>query len=686
MRIERCEKAILRRIFSDVDSKRRTWFVRRMRRGRNGGHLFAAVFLEGKPRASIDVEMPPTREEGKVGLEKGLKNDLEDIAKNLNALNIKEGDDDDEEEIVSSVVEGDKKADEDEKKAEVAYTAKGPIRDKPSQGQRPNMEPYQRPSRQRQSSVIENDIDGINKFLDSICDDLNGGNGNNAGGIPQLPERRRSSIMNSLDSRFYADDDENCVKIYFRNSAVNAPIALTLDERRDRFGINVPRIKIAPLPDVLNEAEVEVGVQVGPRSRHIIKSTASIEVIDGTFYLKKQFLRLEPFVMKSGNGNGMISALLSDVNAPTLDEAHDFAMKCTIKELTSGVGRHGENYFMCACSDAQSLKPKWRARIYAMAKRLLADDDPQVRRSVVMKAKGNSAFDTAALLSNVPLAKFLAQIFYVLGEDLNAADAGGYTLLHLLARIGDATGDVLEMLLGLEGKDGERIFDSTVRDKKGQMPIHIAALADKCPQRVILMLSKDSPMCFSAMTNEGDLALHVAAKKSTDPTLLATLLHYNADVVNARNGDGMTALHLVASRNEEDDRNEVIALDEDKQIRMIRLLLDHGADKNAVWEGMIAYHVLPDSRTKAKVLLRVRISEANVSQLSPLSVHPPMNSPAGNSMTSSSFSSSGSTASSDSENEDGPSLDAIAQLLYHQHPAIRNALESDPDIINGQIQ
>ena len=59
---------------------------------------------------------------------------------------------------------------------------------------------------------------------------------------------------------------------------------------------------------------------------------------------------------------------------------------------------------------------------------------------------------------------------------------------------------------------------------------------------------QDLPHCFTLRGEDGSLPLHYACLHSKDHALLATLLYYEKSVVNARRGDGLTPLHIVASR------------------------------------------------------------------------------------------------------------------------------------------
>ena len=81
------------------------------------------------------------------------------------------------------------------------------------------------------------------------------------------------------------------------------------------------------------------------------------------------------------------------------------------------------------------------------------------------------------------------------------------------------------------------------------------------------------------------------------------------DVINAKRSDGFTPLHLVASRNDgpADISIGLIPLSEEIQGRMIRLLLDHGADKSiCVEEHYISYDLVKMDRQISRALLKIQ--------------------------------------------------------------------------------
>ena len=164
----------------------------------------------------------------------------------------------------------------------------------------------------------------------------------------------------------------------------------------------------------------------------------------------------------------------------------------------------------------------------------------------------------------------MIEIFYDLGVSIYGFDKQNNSFLHILARLGDAAHNTLKTLLdmrfnslnsgGNEVKDSKdeklkKVFPTDIKNKKGEMPIHIAAKSKTCQHATIQLLAKDLPSCFTKRTaNSGSLPIHIACQFTEDPALLATLLYFDKSVVNAVRPDGLSPLHLVAGRKDIENR------------------------------------------------------------------------------------------------------------------------------------
>ena len=221
------------------------------------------------------------------------------------------------------------------------------------------------------------------------------------------------------------------------------------------------------------------------------------------------------------------------------------------------------------------------------------------------------------------------------------------------------------------------------------MPLHIAAMNKQCAKHTIHLLVKDCPHALRSETVDGSLPIHLACQYSSDPSLIAALLYYDKFVVNQARHDTFTPLHLVAARgNVQDVKLGLIKLDQETQLRMIRVLLDHGADTKALVEEVYKpVDLLDKDRSSAKACLEWHDKNAN---LEPLELSPGSNGNEEESMPSPYSCHLGSVATeyhsdSDSDNcspdkmapvEPSEDFDLIAKVLF-KHPTIQAVLAND---------
>ena len=89
-------------------------------------------------------------------------------------------------------------------------------------------------------------------------------------------------------------------------------------------------------------------------------------------------------------------------------------------------------------------------QVFALVSRILAQSNPTTRANIIQKnASGLSALDYTTVTNNHRIATFLADLYYMMGEDPTCPDISGNTLLHMLARKGDASAPTLQALLAL---------------------------------------------------------------------------------------------------------------------------------------------------------------------------------------------------------------------------------------------
>ena len=97
-------------------------------------------------------------------------------------------------------------------------------------------------------------------------------------------------------------------------------------------------------------------------------------------------------------------------------------------------------------------------KVFALVTRILSQPDPGTRMNLVQKTRDDlSALDYSGVANNPRLACFLAELFYILGEDVTSPDKQGNTLLHMVAARGDQCGPTMEVLSYLLSLDSSKL-------------------------------------------------------------------------------------------------------------------------------------------------------------------------------------------------------------------------------------
>ena len=167
--------------------------------------------------------------------------------------------------------------------------------------------------------------------------------------------------------------------------------------------------------------------------------------------------------------------------------------------------------------------------------------------------KGNTPFLNAATRNELAMVQLLSKDV----KDINTANTDGETALMLAAH--DNSVDVVEFLL-------EKGADINAQDSKGNTVAYF--LAESFSKRnadafdAKLAVLKTKGLKFNTVQSEGNTLYHIAARKN-DLELLKRLSTFDIDV-NAKNDEGLTALHLAAMKAEND--------------KMLKFLIANGAD------------------------------------------------------------------------------------------------------------
>jgi ankyrin repeat protein len=194
-----------------------------------------------------------------------------------------------------------------------------------------------------------------------------------------------------------------------------------------------------------------------------------------------------------------------------------------------------------------------------MATKLLDDGaNPEARNS-----KGYTPLQCAAMAGN-------KAVFFLLlerGANIAVETPRGENLLHITPPCHEDYLNILQTLL-------QKGLGVNARSSQGWTPLHQTAFRgtgspdityDKSCEYLEMLLAHGADIGSVADSPEKETALHLATRAYIPrPSFISLLLDRGADV-NAKNGDGKTALHLAAMRGRE---------------TVFRILLKHGADSS----------------------------------------------------------------------------------------------------------
>lgn len=178
-------------------------------------------------------------------------------------------------------------------------------------------------------------------------------------------------------------------------------------------------------------------------------------------------------------------------------------------------------------------------------------------------SKGYTPLQAAALNGN-------KEMFFLLleaGANIAVETPKGENLLHITPPVNETYMEIIRALLS-------RGLSVDALSSQGWKPIHQTAwkgtgspdiTLDRSREHLELLISYGADINAVTESAEKETALHLATRASIPrPLFLVLLLDHGANV-NARNGEGKTALHLAAARGRE---------------TLFRILLDHGADSS----------------------------------------------------------------------------------------------------------
>ena len=167
----------------------------------------------------------------------------------------------------------------------------------------------------------------------------------------------------------------------------------------------------------------------------------------------------------------------------------------------------------------------------------LLKEDPLLLDRVLVSCFSDSPLHVASMLGHVDLVRELLRWKPELASEL---DSNGSSPLHLAAAKGHV--EIVEELLLADPEP------CTVRNQDGTTPLHVAAVKGRV--KVISELVRVRPDSIRALTDRGETALHLCVGRNRLEGLrvLVELIGRNSEIVNWKDFDGFTILHVAVAK------------------------------------------------------------------------------------------------------------------------------------------
>ena len=295
--------------------------------------------------------------------------------------------------------------------------------------------------------------------------------------------------------------------------------------------------------------QVQVYIQLNPNSKDMKSFQADVRAEERDGCGKQLFIGPIVISLKTELAGSQEAALLAQTTMEERTAAFNLVNAKDLSQLVCGIGPHKDTVLSVLCAQRNPARPgQTFAQIQAVIQRLVSHPDRAVKQTV-FKLNNNkiSAFEIAAITNNAVVACYLAEVMYNLTADtrtairiLNCRDSQGNTIIHLLARKGDANHQTLAALLEMQLIDGTKVFNITANSKK-QFPMHIAVQNVRNQPETFRILHRHLPRSFELLDDDGMTALHYACQRTTDVELVRTVLSYKKDNINMLNRDGLSA-------------------------------------------------------------------------------------------------------------------------------------------------
>ncbi|RVX15463.1 hypothetical protein VitviT2T_002301 [Vitis vinifera] len=171
----------------------------------------------------------------------------------------------------------------------------------------------------------------------------------------------------------------------------------------------------------------------------------------------------------------------------------------------------------------------------------LLEGDPLILERLVT-ASADTPLHVAAMFGHLDFVKEVIKHKSNVVEYVKELNQQGYSPIHLAAAHGHV--DVVRMLIEISSEL------CCLKGRDGMTPLHCASVKGRAETMSLLISA--SPLCVIEVTERGETALHVAARNNQLDALRVLVEWLRRTkalvVINSKDGDGNTVLHLAAAR------------------------------------------------------------------------------------------------------------------------------------------
>jgi hypothetical protein len=166
---------------------------------------------------------------------------------------------------------------------------------------------------------------------------------------------------------------------------------------------------------------IELYVQLN-KSRLVHFNATIKNDINNKFILNNQFVHLAPMRLANSSSCCLASFLIEDVEDTEFKAAISLVNGKDVTDLLKSYGPNGDSLLMTLCchkNDSSTL----RGQIFGLVAHILDEANGKAIANIIQNnANGLTALDYTMAINNARIAAFLAELFYIFGQDVLGTD------------------------------------------------------------------------------------------------------------------------------------------------------------------------------------------------------------------------------------------------------------------------